>query len=198
MPHSKQTSKIFKYLSYIVLIIIIILSIYFWRIGVFTNINVLRQIVGVDRHPLLAPVIFFTLQIFQILIPIIPGTITLTAGVVLFGPWLGFIYNYLSIVFGSMLAFLIVRYFGQHFIHHYIDAQKHGKYLRWLENEKQFTRLFAIAILLPGAPDDILSMLAGLSPMKLRTFMLIMLIAKIPSIAVYSGGFSFLKQWLHF
>lgn len=198
MPRSTQTSKIFKYLSYIVLVIIIILSIYLWRIGAFTNINVLRQIVGIDRHPLLAPIIFFALQIFQILIPVIPGTITLTAGVVLFGPWLGFIYNYLSIVLGSILAFLVVRYFGQHFIQHYIDAEKHGKYLRWLEDEKKFTRLFAIAILLPGAPDDILSMLAGLSTMKIRTFIIIMLIAKIPSIAVYSGGFSFLKQWFHF
>lgn len=198
MSTSSRTNKIFKYLSYLVLIAVAILALYLWHIGAFTNIKVLRQIVGVDTHPLLAPIIFFLLQIFQILIPIIPGSLTLTAGVVLFGPVLGFIYNYLSIIIGSILAFLITRYFGQAFVQNYIDAEKHGKYLKWLENERKFTRIFAIAILLPAAPDDILSMLAGLSPMKLKTFIIIMLIAKIPSIAVYSGAFSFLRHWFQF
>lgn len=194
-PH---TSKIFKYLSYIVLLVILLLSIYLWYLGAFTNINVLREIVGVDTHPLLAPIIFFALQIFQILVPIIPGSVTLTAGVVLFGPWLGFFYNYTSIVIGSTLAFLLARFYGQKLIIHYIDSKSQAKYLKWIENDKKFTRIFAIAILLPGAPDDILSMIAGISKMKLKTFIIIMIIAKPLSIAAYSGAFTFLKKWLNF
>lgn len=194
MAQKNHTSKIFKYLSYIVLIILAGLSLYLWYIGAFTDIKVLRAIVGVDTHPLLAPLIFFALQIFQILIPIIPGTITLTAGVVLFGPWLGFIYNYSSIVLGSTLAFLLVRRFGKAFVENYIDEGQHTKYFKWIEDEQKFTRIFAVAILLPGAPDDLLSMLAGLSAMRLRTFIIIMLIAKPLSIAVYSGAFSFLTH----
>ncbi|CAH0416663.1 TVP38/TMEM64 family protein [Periweissella fabaria] len=195
MAKTTKTNQIFKYLSYFVLILLAVLGLYLWYIGAFTDIKVLRSIVGINTHPLLAPVIFFALQIFQILIPIIPGTITLTAGVVLFGPWLGFVYNYTSIVLGSTLAFLLVRRFGKAFVTNYIDEGKHTKYLKWIEDKQKFTRIFAIAILLPGAPDDILSMLAGLSEMRLRTFIIILLIAKPLSIAAYSGAFSFLKHF---
>ncbi|MCM0599673.1 TVP38/TMEM64 family protein [Periweissella fabalis] len=195
MTKSTKTHQIFKYLSYIVLFLLAGVGLYLWYIGAFTDIKVLRSIVGVDTHPLLAPIIFFALQIFQILIPIIPGTITLSAGVVLFGPWLGFIYNYSSIVIGSTLAFLLVRRFGKKFVANYIDEGQHTKYLKWIEDQQKFTRIFAVAILLPGAPDDLLSMLAGLSAMRLRTFVVILLIAKPLSIAVYSGAFSFLTRF---
>ena len=42
----------------------------------------------------MAPVFFLTLQIIQVIIPIIPGGITCGIGIILFGPFWGFILNY--------------------------------------------------------------------------------------------------------
>lgn len=192
-----KTHKIIAWASYLVLALIIALGIYLWYIGAFTHIEVIRRIVGVDTHPILAPIIFFVLQIIQIVIPIIPGSLTLSAGVILFGPWMGFVYNYTSIVLGSILAFMLGRYFGHKLLKHLVSPEKQMKYLKWLDDEKRFTKIFFLAILLPGAPDDILSMMAGLSKMTPRTFIIIMLVGKPLSIAAYSGLFRFVENFWH-
>ena len=60
------------------------------------------------------------------------------------------------------------------------------KYFRWLDNSKIFPRFFAIAILLPFAPDDALCMLAGIANMTWLQFLLCILIGKLPVLLVYS------------
>ena len=41
-------------------------------------------------------------------------------------------------------------------------------------------------MLLPAFPDDLICMLAGLTNMRVKKFLLILLLAKIPAIAMYS------------
>ncbi|MCT4396021.1 TVP38/TMEM64 family protein [Periweissella beninensis] len=183
-----QTYHVLQIISYLSIIATLSLMVYLWQIGAFTNLKVLQKLVGLDAHPLLAPLIFIALQICQIIIPIIPGALTLTAGVLLFGPWWGFLYNYLGIIIGSTLAFLLARYFGGQLLIHLFSLKQRTKYLTWLDhNERRFAKFFIVAILLPGFPDDLLTMIAGLSKMSLRTFCIIILIAKPLSIASYSG-----------
>ena len=57
--------------------------------------------------------LFLLLQTVQVVIPILPSGVSCLAGVLIFGPWCGFLYNYLGICAGSMLAFLIARHFGR-------------------------------------------------------------------------------------
>lgn len=183
-----QTHHILQILSYLTLILTICLTIYLWSIGTFTNIRVLRTLVGLDQHPLLAPIIFMLLQILQVIVPIIPGVLTLTAGVILFGPWWGFVFNLSGVVIGSSLAFLLARYFGGILMPHLFSEKQRTKYLTWLDKKnRSFTTFFAVAILLPGFPDDLLTMVAGLSKMSLRAFIIIIITTKPWTIAVYSG-----------
>ena len=70
-----------------------------------------------------------------------------------------------------------------------MDDGTREKYLGWLQEGKKFHRLFAWAILLPFFPDDALCLIAGLSPMGWRRFLLILCL-KLPSIAVYSIGYA--------
>lgn len=51
-----------------------------------------------------------------------------------------------------------------------------------------FTKLFALAIFLPFAPDDFLCYLAGTTKMKLGSFTCIILAGKPAAIALYSLG----------
>ena len=52
----------------------------------------------------------------------------------------------------------------------------------------KFDILFTLAILFPGAPDDLLCLIAGLTPMSLKKFILILLLTKPFSLAIYSIG----------
>src|SRR5699024_12818181 len=53
---------------------------------------------------------------------------------------------------------------------------------------RHFPRAFALAILLPLAPDDALCYLAGTTAMRARTFVLIILLCKPWAILAYSLG----------
>lgn len=146
------------------------------------------------------PVAFIAIQAIQIVFPLLPAPVCCLAGVVSYGPWIGFLYNYIGIVLGSFLAFGISRKYGATLAKSVTSDDTYEKYKKWLEQgEKKFDKFFAIAILLPVAPDDFLCYLAGLTKMPFKKFLLIILIGKPFSILSYSFGleiFAVLKRFL--
>ncbi|MHC3785320.1 TVP38/TMEM64 family protein [Enterococcus gallinarum] len=176
--------RIINTISIIGLVLSIALTIYFINLGVFKDINALRGLVG--NSVILGPIIFMLLQILQVVIPIIPGGISSAAGVLIFGPYLGFVYNYVGISIGSVIIFLLGRRYGKPFILSMISDKTYDKYIGWLDNQSRFEKLFALAIFLPVAPDDALCLMAGLTNISVKKFTLIILLAKPLSIFLYS------------
>ncbi|GGC83493.1 TVP38/TMEM64 family protein [Enterococcus sp. DIV0242_7C1] len=176
--------KIINCISIVGIIATIAVTIYFMRLGVFKDVDALRGLVG--DSVILGPIVFMLIQIIQVVIPIIPGGISCAAGVLIFGPFAGFIYNYVGIAIGSVIIFLLGRQYGKPFILSLVSDKTYNKYIGWLDNEKRFERLFALAIFLPIAPDDALCLMAGLTKMSLRKFTLIIILAKPVSIFLYS------------
>ncbi|WP_181429476.1 TVP38/TMEM64 family protein [Enterococcus plantarum] len=176
--------KIINCISIVGIIATIAVTIYFIRLGVFKDVDALRGLVG--DSVILGPILFMLIQIIQVVIPIIPGGISCVAGVLIFGPFAGFIYNYVGIAIGSVIIFLLGRQYGKPFILSLVSDKTYNKYIGWLDNEKRFERLFALAIFLPIAPDDALCLMAGLTKMSLKKFTLIIILAKPVSIFLYS------------
>lgn len=192
--------KIINIVSITGIIATIIATIYFMHLGVFKDIDALRGLVG--DSIILGPILFMLLQIIQVVIPIIPGGISCAAGVLIFGPMAGFIYNYVGICIGSIIIFLLGRHYGKPFILRLVSDKTYNKYIGWLDNEKRFERLFTLAIFFPIAPDDALCLMAGLTKMSVKKFTLIILLAKPASIFLYSlaliYGSTFLSNLLGF
>ena len=136
----------------------------------------------------MAPVFFLTLQIIQVIIPIIPGGITCGIGIILFGPFCFFIFNYTGSMIGSIIAFLMVKHYGHDFILKFTDQQTYDKYIGWLDKGNKFNKLFALAILVPGFPDDLLCMIAGLTSMSLKKYIFIIATCKPLALIAYSWG----------
>lgn len=194
LTDDRQKKYIFRILSIVCLGATAAFFIYGYNTGLFTSVEAIQKIV--EKYGILGPLIFILIQIIQVVIPIIPGGVSLLAGVVAFGPVYGFIYNYLGIVIGSIAVFLIARRLGRRFVESRVSNSFLKKYGSWLENEKRFSRLFAIAIFMPVAPDDFLCMLAGLTRMSLKEFTIIILLCKPPSILAYSLGLSTIAAWI--
>lgn len=142
------------------------------------------------KFGLWAPLIFGVIQIAQVVFPIIPGGLTCVAGVICFGPVWGFVYNYVSICIGSCINFLLIRRYGKPLLIQLSTQKVYEKYIGWLDKGTRFDKLFALAIFLPVAPDDFLCMLAGLTKMTFRKFVLIIAFCKPCSIFLYSMGFA--------
>lgn len=186
--------KLINFISIIGLGLSIALTIYFINLGVFKDLNALRGLVG--DSIVLGPVIFIFIQILQVVIPIIPGGISTAAGVLIFGPYAGFIYNYVGICIGSIIIFLLGRRYGKPFILSMISDKTYNKYIGWLDNQNRFEKLFALAIFLPVAPDDALCLMAGLTNISVKRYTLIILIAKPLSIFLYSMALIYGGQYL--
>ena len=186
--------KLINFISIIGLGLSIALTIYFINLGVFKHLNALRGLVG--DSIILGPIIFVFIQILQVVIPIIPGGISTAAGVLIFGPYAGFIYNYIGICIGSIIIFLLGRRYGKPFILSMISDKTYNKYIGWLDNQNRFEKLFALAIFLPVAPDDALCLMAGLTNMSVKRYTLIILIAKPLSIFLYSMALIYGGQYL--
>ena len=140
------------------------------------------------RTGVIAPVIFILIQIVQVIIPIIPGGVSSGIGVIVFGAVEGFLYNYVGLLIGSYIVFRLVKKYGQNFILKVTDQKTYDKYIGWLDKGQKFEIFFSLAILLPGFPDDLLCMIAGLTSMSTRKFMMINIFCKPIGLFFYSYG----------
>ena len=92
--------------------------------------------------------------------------------------------------------FAISRHVGRPLLETMFHRRSVRRYLGWLDHP-HFTAYFAAAIALPVAPDDLLCYLAGLTKMRVRTYVLIILLLKPWSILAYSFGvIAVLQRWL--
>lgn len=189
-----MTKKIVETSTWIGTIGIVVLLVYFYTQGYFTNPSALQNLLASTGW--LAPLIFIFIQIVQVVIPIIPGGISCAIGVIAFGPALGFLYNYAGLVIGSIIAFLLARRYGKSFILKFVNEAQYNKYVAWLDKGKKFDWFFAAAIFLPCAPDDVLCMIAGLTNMSLTKFTTIIVLGKPLALLVYSTSLTALLSML--
>lgn len=138
----------------------------------------------------LGPIIFTLVQVVQVVIPVIPGGIVSLTGQVVFGYLWGFIYNYVGIMIGSIIAFFLARRYGEFFVKCFVSDETYDKYLGWTKNENRFAWILGILFFLPAAPDDILCMIAGLTTLSFKKFIIIF----IPTKAVSTFAFTWLMQ----
>ena len=112
----------------------------------------------------------------------------------LFGPVWGFVYNYVGICIGSLIAFAVARNCGKPLLSLLFSEKTIQKYGRWAEEKDRFAKLFAWAIFLPVAPDDFLCYLAGTTDMTWRRYAAIIFLGKPFAIALYSLGLTLVWQ----
>ena len=99
---AEKKSTVIHVLTIASLLLMLIVYILAWKHGLFTDQNALKSFL--DKSGIWAGVIFIFLQILQVIFPIIPGGLGCLAGVLLFGAWHGFLYNYIGICLGSFFC----------------------------------------------------------------------------------------------
>ena len=167
---------------------------YGWQMGIFNSPENLQTFL--TGFGLAAPFLFLLIQAVQVIVPILPGSMGCVVGVLAFGPWMGFFYNYIGICAGSFAAFWLARHYGRAFVKAVTKKKQYEKYVGWLDKGDKFDLFFAVAIFLPVAPDDLLCYLAGLTKMKLKRFIWIILLGKPLALWLYSMGVTSILTWI--
>lgn len=185
-----MNKKILKCISAIGFILCIVIFLYAWKKGLFHSQAKLQSFIS--GFGASGAVIFIIFQAVQVVVPVLPGGISCLAGVLMFGVWKGFFYNYLGICAGSMLAFGVAKCYGKPVLKALFTQKMIEKYETWTSAKGSFAKWFAIAIFFPAAPDDFLCYLAGTTEMAFSRFAAIILLGKPFAIALYSAGLNFL------
>ena len=175
--------KIMTIITIIVTILLVAFIIYALKMNLLNDSDLLLE--RIKSYGLIAPLIFLLIQIVQVVFPVIPGGASCLVGVLAFGPIEGFIYNYVGLTLGSIVSFFLSRNFGLPLINKLFKKETVNKYLGYVRTKK-FEKIFFFGIFLPGAPDDLLCYIAGISGLTFFRFLFIILIGKPFTLIFYS------------
>ena len=171
------------------LLAMVVCTVIGFQMGIFRSQESFQQFIM--QCGMFGSLIFVAFQAVQVVIPILPGSLGCVVGILAFGPVWGFVFNYIGICLGSVLAFLLAKRYGQDFVMKVTNPKQYEKYNGWLNKGKRFERFFTAAIVLPVAPDDFLCFLAGLTNMSLKKFTLIIILGKPLALLMYSFALTY-------
>ena len=152
-------------------------GLFLYRSGFFaacTSIPALRAYIV--RSAPYSHLTFFVVQLLSVVLAPIPSNLTAAAGGLLFGTWPAFFLTYGAVMAGSLLVFWLARTLGRDFVDRVVSRKLAEKYQKVIREKT--TVFLALAFLLPYFPDDMLCILAGLTPITFGRFALLALFTR--------------------
>lgn len=135
----------------------------------------------VDEAGIWGRFIFVGMVVLQVVVAFIPGEpIEIAAGYA-FGFWEGSLLTLAGFVLGSWLVFALVKKFGVKLVEVFFHKNKIAEF-RFLQNPKKAKVIAFLLMLIPGTPKDFLSYFAGLTPLELKDWLMIVTVGRLPSL----------------
>lgn len=126
-----------------------------------------------------APAVFVLLQATQVVVAPVPGQLLAGVGGYLFGSLLGTLYSMLGVVVGSTVVFVASRRYGRPFVARVLTPETLQRVDGFVA-EYGSAGLF-VAFLLPTFPDDALCAMAGLTTLRYRLFLVLLVVGRTPT-----------------
>ena len=131
--------------------------------------------------------VMLLLQFLQVFIALIPGELIETAAGFAFGPVVGTLLCYAGVAAASSVVFLLTRRFGVRLVEIFVPREKINQ-LRFINTPKKRDGLIFLLFFIPGTPKDLLTYFVGLTDIKLSAFLILSLVARIPSVLSSTFG----------
>lgn len=147
----------------------------------------------IDERGLAGQAVFLFMIVLQVFVAVIPGEPLEIAAGYAFGWFGGTLLCLLGIAAGSAIVFLLVRRYGTRVLELFFSPER-IRSVKFLQNPKRLNRLMVVLFLLPGTPKDLLTYLAGLTPIRMSDFLILTTFARIPSLVTSIVGGSALGE----
>jgi uncharacterized membrane protein YdjX (TVP38/TMEM64 family) len=126
------------------------------------------------------PAVIIVLEVAQVLLAPIPGQAIGAVSGYVFGLWLGTLYTMFGLVAGSLIGFALARRLGRFLLFRQVKPQTRDR-LDTLAR-RGGALFFFLVWLFPFFPDDLACLAAGLTPMSLRKFLVLMTLGRFPGV----------------
>ncbi len=128
-------------------------------------------------------VIFFILQVLQVVILPLPAAVCYVPGALIWGPLVATLLASAGVICGSMICYLIGRLWGRKAVIWIAGREATDKYVTQFGSRGK--TVFALMQILPFFPDDILCLIAGLTSMNFAFFTVSITVVRPLIIAAY-------------
>ena len=179
-----------KYRFLILAMVVIVfagLTMLLWRplVSFASNPEILR--VWMQDLGIWGILIFGIFNFLQVVFAVIPGgPFELAAGYIL-GVVPGTLLCDITMTISSVVVFLLVRKFGIRFVELFVSRRQIENMGFLKDNQKVQSVLFFI-FLLPGTPKDVVTYLAGLTNLSLKSWIFIRFVGRFPAILLTALG----------
>lgn len=130
-----------------------------------------------EQYRTLGPIIGILLPFIESLLPFLPLVVIVVANASSYGLWIGFLLSWIGTVCGSYFVFLVVRQFGRHpKFKKIIQRKRIQKLIRWVDM-KGLTPLL-IFLCFPFTPSVLVNIVAGLSNIKKKYYLFVLMAGK--------------------
>lgn len=164
-----------------VLAVVLIFTIFYYT-GLLSHFSSLEEAQKwFESFGVWAWLIFFIIQVLQVVVLPIPAQITTIAGVIIFGPLITFIISAIAIILGSFLCFAIGRHLGVKIAYKVASKETVDKYRNLLTKKGRI--LLPVMFLFPVFPDDLLCFVAGTTKMTWPYFIIVTLLTRLIGVA---------------
>lgn len=170
-------------------VILIVLTIFFWRIAPFmkdlsTTEGQIAFRNKINSMGFLGLLLLFSLQVLQILLVVLPGEPFEVLAGMCYGTWGGWLFITLSVLITTIIIFFSVRKLGEKYLYNFFKKEKVEKIMnsKLLKNEANLEMVLCLIFLLPGTPKDLFVYIGGLLPVKPLRFILIATLVRFPSV----------------
>ncbi|MCM3386514.1 TVP38/TMEM64 family protein [Ureibacillus chungkukjangi] len=133
----------------------------------------------------LGPLIGILLPFIEAFLPFLPLVVIVVANASSYGLWIGFLLSWIGTVLGSYVVFLLTRRFGKHpRLKVFIEKEKVQKLIKWVDM-RGLSPLF-ILLCFPFTPSVLVNIVAGLSNIKKKYYLIVVMAGKFIMIASMS------------
>lgn len=126
-------------------------------------------------------------QFLQIVVAFIPGEVVQIAAGMMYGPWIGALVVLVGCVVSSAFIFMVVHKLGAPFVRAMIPEKWMGKLEKFESSEKLDVMVFVL-FLIPGLPKDVFTYLVPLTNMRMRNFLVLSNLGRIPGVLISTFG----------
>lgn len=124
--------------------------------------------------------IYMGLQVFQIIVSVLPGQALQFAAGYAYQFWLGFLFSLIGVALGTVITFYLARLLGKDALHVIFGEEKFTRFVHTLNSKRSYLVLFVI-FLIPGIPKDLFTYAAGVSEIRVVPFLLLSLTGRMPA-----------------
>ncbi|WOV88408.1 TVP38/TMEM64 family protein [Sporosarcina oncorhynchi] len=138
-----------------------------------------------EQYKALGPFFGLLPPFIESFLPFLPLFVFVFANSAAYGLWYGFILSWVGTVAGSYVVFLIIRKYGRKRLLRFLTKHKRVQQLiGWVERNG-FGPLF-ILICFPFTPSALVNLVAGLSNMKKKSYLIVLMAGKLVMIFTIS------------